>query len=362
MGKVIFPRDTGGSAGCCSQVIPLPLPGGAPYKMVQVFFGTDRQLVSNAKSLRDTFSENRGHAISYGTTVVSIPLRHKIGRMEDPIILRQYFADPKKHIVLLRIDLREQSELINDLRAAVTGGKANEALIFVHGFNTTFEDAARRTAQIAHDIEFAGVPMFYSWPSGGKPLDYVSDGNDADQAVSYLKLFLKHITEHAKFTAVTLLAHSMGNRTLTQAFIALRNEIPAEHLQVFKEIILAAPDIDADVFKNEIAPALIASKLPVTVYASSTDSALIASKKLNGAPRAGDSGTGLVVMEGMETIDATNVDTSLFWNLGHGYIADDRNVLSDLNYLIVKGLRASRRYGLEPIPSPIDTKYWKFKQ
>ena len=263
--------------------------------------------------------------------------------------------------MLIRIDLRKQNEFMSELAVAVAGGKTNEALIFVHGFNNTFEDAARRTAQIAHDIQFSGVPMFYSWPSGGRARDYVSDGNDADQAVFHLKLFLKDIVENAKFTSVTLLAHSMGNRALTRAFIALKSEMGAEKLRVFKEIILAAPDIDADVFRNEIAPALIASNSAVTLYASSNDEALIASKKVNGAPRAGDSGAGLVVIKGMETIDATNVDTNLFWGLRHAYVADNRNVLSDLYYLIVKGLRSPSRFGLYPVPSPVDPQYWKFK-
>lgn len=330
------------------------------YKLIKVFFATDRKLIPNAQSPRDFFTGDRGHVISYGISEVSIPRDHKKGELESPFMLRTYFENPAKHIVLMRIDLHKHSEFMSELRTVVEGGKTNEALIFVHGFNNTFEDAARRTAQIAHDIQFTGVPMFYSWPSGGKTLDYVSDGNDADQAVSYLKLFLKDIAENTHFAHVTLLAHSMGNRTLTRAFIALKSEVPAKKLQVFKEIILAAPDIDADVFRNEIAPALIASNSTITLYASSKDEALIASKKLNGAPRAGDSGAGLVVMKGMETIDATNVDTNLFWGLGHAYVADDRNVLSDLNYLIEKGFRASSRYGLEPIASSDGSQYWKF--
>jgi esterase/lipase superfamily enzyme len=334
------------------------------YKNVEVFFGTDRQLVLNAKSPRETFSENRGYVIRYGSAKVSIPYSHTTGALESPPIWlwRQYFQNPQKHIVLQRIRLRQHSEFMDDIKAAASEGKTKEALIFVHGFNTTFEDAARRTAQIAHDIEFAGVPMFYSWPSSGNMIDYVSDGNKADHAVSYLKIFLKDIVENATFTSVTLLAHSMGNRTMTQAFIALKNEVPANKLQIFKEIILAAPDIDKDVFEEQIAPALTASKTPVTLYASSTDRALLFSKIFNGAPRAGDSGAGLVVIKDMETIDATNINTHLFWDLNHSFIGDERSILSDLSYLVVKGLRASARYGLEPIPSRADTKYWKFKQ
>ena len=35
--------------------------------------------------------------------------------------------------------------------------------MFVHGFNVSFADAARRTAQIAYDLAFGG-PGALSWP------------------------------------------------------------------------------------------------------------------------------------------------------------------------------------------------------
>lgn len=71
-------------------------------------------------------------------------------------------------------------------------------------------------------------------------------------------------------------------------------------------------------------------------------------------PRAGDSGAGLVVLRGIETIDDTNVDTSLFWALGHGYVADNRNILSDLHYLIEESLWVNSRFGLLVAPGPSD--------
>ncbi|MBI3533440.1 MAG: alpha/beta hydrolase [Burkholderiales bacterium] len=347
----------------------MPMPSPVPaqpiqvesYKVVKVFFGTDRKLVSSASSPRDFFASDRGGAISYGNCEVSIPRDHKIGELETPSFLRRYFENPAKHVVLLRLNLRSRNEFMSDLNSTIAEKKTNSALVFVHGYNNTFEDAARRTAQIAHDIEFPGVPMFYSWPSNGATLSYVTDGNDAEQAIMYLKAFLKDLAINSKFTSITLLAHSMGNRVLTQAFAALKNDISATKLRVFKEIILAAPDIDADVFKNNIAPALVASKASVTLYASSRDGALAAAKKINGGPRAGDSEGGLVVVKGIETIDATNVDTNLFWGLGHAYVADSRNILSDLSYLIVKGLSAPARYGLETVPDPSGTPYWKFR-
>ena len=145
-------------------------------------------------------------------------------------------------------------------------------------------------------------------------------------------------------------------------FLALKHELKSEPRKVFKEIILAAPDIDADKFRKEIAPALAKMPAKTTLYASSRDIALRASKRQNGEPRAGDSGKGIVVMKGMETIDASYVDTSLFWGLRHSYIADSPALLSDLFYLLEKKVRAHKRFGLESFVAPNGLTLWRFKQ
>jgi esterase/lipase superfamily enzyme len=93
----------------------------------------------------------------------------------------------------------------------------------------------------------------------------------------------------------------MGNRALTRAVASLLTDKPIIRSRL-KEVILAAPDIDAEVFKRDIVPALTKTDSPVTLYASSEDLALAASKKVHGYPRAGDSGQGLVVVPGIETI------------------------------------------------------------
>ena len=130
----------------------------------------------------------------------------------------------------------------------------------------------------------------------------------------------------------------------------LRNKI--------KEIILAAPDIDADVFKNDIAPKMTSKiKKPITLYVSSDDLALKASKALHGNPRAGDSTDGLVLVEGIETIDASGVDTSF---LSHYYFADTNSIISDIFDLIQSGKRALNRERLQLV-SLLNQTYWKVK-
>ena len=115
------------------------------------------------------------------------------------------------------------------------------------------------------------------------------------------------------------------------------------------EIILAAPDIDADTFKDEIAPRIIAAESPtthLTLYASSKDEALLASKKFHGYARAGDAGDLQLILTGLEYIDASSVDTGF---LGHSYYGDNRSVIADIHYLIDGHVRACKRFSLKEI-------------
>lgn len=138
----------------------------------------------------------------------------------------------------------------------------------------------------------------------------------------------------------------MGNRGLTKAIVSLISEKP-ELKSKIKEIILAAPDIDADVFKRDIAPQMVSKiQKPITLYVSSDDMALQASRQVHGSSRAGDSGKSIVLVKGIETIDASGIDTSL---LSHSYFAETTSIIADIFDLIKTGHRALQREKLKLI-------------
>jgi esterase/lipase superfamily enzyme len=347
---------------------PPPVPGGNPlppppeqprpeyFAVVRVLYATDRNRTSKAKPA-EMFGNDRG-TISFGYCDVSIPRDHRMGELESPSIWRLEFREnPAKHVVLVNTVIRSKDEFFEDLVARVRASVKSSAFLFVHGYNVTFEDAARRTAQMSYDLAFDGAPVFYSWPSQGTTPAYTVDEQNIEWAQANLKNFLEDFFERSDAQNVYLIAHSMGNRALTRAVASLLTDKPIIRSRL-KEVILAAPDIDAEVFKRDIIPALTKPDSPVTLYASSEDLALAASKKVHGYPRAGDSGQGLVVVPGIETIDATHVDTGL---LGHSYFAEARSILSDMFYLIRYGQRADQRFGLRRVDAQAGH-YWEFKQ
>lgn len=306
---------------------------GVDYVRVEVFYGTDRAR-TGLQDPAEFYGGDRGE-LELGSIIVTVPKGHQVGQLESPVWWKLEFeADPAKHIILEDVNPDRKEVILDRINKSVARSEERALLVFIHGYNVTFEDAARRTAQIAYDLPYDGVPVLYSWPANGSLLDYAADEADARWTATHFKGFLRDLVDESGADKIHLIAHSMGNRVLAAALVELRREIEEP---VFNEIVLTAPDIDADVFRRDIAPAILPLADRITLYASSQDKALNLSRSIHGYPRAGESGPDLVLVEGVETVDASHVDTDL---LGHNYFAQTQAVLVDLYNLI--------RYGSSP--------------
>lgn len=317
------------------------------YAVVRVYYATNRAYTGETKPAK-LYGAARGN-LRFGIARVSIPREHKIGELEAPSITTLEFReDPSRHVVLLSVQPQRVADFYAKLRNSVDRSRNRETFVFIHGYNVTFEDATRRTAQIKYDLAFDGPAILFTWPSWGKTTEYPADGRNADWAAADLKTFLSDLAQRSGATKVHLIAHSMGNRVLAGALAKLD---PGAHAP-FDQIVLAAPDLDADVFKRDLAPQYLRLANHVTLYASSKDEALAAGKKFDRAPRLGDATAGVVVIPSMDTIDVSDVDTSF---LGHSYVGDNSTVLSDLYCLIRGATAAAARCRLSAVGD-----HWKF--
>ncbi len=336
-----------------AEAEPAPLDG--EFHTVTIFYGTDRRRRDSEEPSK-VYGGERGE-LELGTCAVSIPLDHELGELESPSFWRLEFReDPEKHVVLLSVEPQARAEFLSELRERIEASAARRALVFVHGYNVTFEDAARRTGQMAYDLQFDGAPILYSWPSKGSLQGYMADEASAAYTVPHLEEFLRLVARESGAEIVHLIAHSMGNRAMAAALAEISREPDGPR---FQQIALVAPDIDADVFKRDIAPRIVTTGDRVTLYASATDEALDASKRIHAAPRAGDASEGAVVVPGIDTIDVTGLDTSL---LGHSYFAENRSVIADLIYLLHEGSPPDERHWLQPVVVEGDEsqRYWRF--
>jgi esterase/lipase superfamily enzyme len=322
----------------------------ASHAVVRVLFATDRRIETRRPLAFDTEPAD-SNQISYGTCFVSVPRDHRMGDLEGPSIWRLEFRpDPERHVVVLSKELSDPARFFDDIRHLAARSDEQDALVFVHGYNVEFDNAVRRTAQLAYDLGFKGPAVAFSWPSQATLAGYNRDARNVELSVDSLRTVLSDLSKKSNVKRIHVIAHSMGNRALVGALAKLGGDVGV------RQIALIAPDIDAELFRR-LARSFPSSVGPITLYASSRDAALIAAATFAGYPRAGQGGPGIVVTPGIETVDASAVDTSLT-GLGHSYYADASQILSDL-FGFFQGNPASKRFGLRAAQGK-DGPYWIF--
>lgn len=340
---------------------PEPVAGEA---MVPVYYATNRKATGSADP-NEFYEADRNEQLNYGRLWVSIPESHKIGEMERPTIWRLWRESPASHIVLREVNELEESIFFRSLSEDVAQLDKKIAFVFIHGFNVTFADASHRAAQMAYDLFLVGqerhevllsaVPIMFSWPSEGKVISYTHDATNAEVSAGFFKSFLKDVTQRSGAESLIVIAHSMGNRVLTMALKEIGLAMQDNEGPLVKEIILAAPDIDKDIFK-QAAGAVMRTCGHATLYASNRDIALKASIAVNGFPRAGDASDGVVIIGGMDSIDASVVGEDL---LAHSYYGE-ANVLSDMHSIITRGDPPNKRFGMFAVGAPPD-RFWRIR-
>ena len=285
--------------------------------MVSVSYATDRDTVSNAKGSKEYGSlRNPSNALEYGKAVVSIPVDHTFGELERPIFW--FLENAEKHFVILSVSSTSYEAFERTLKNSTN----EDCLVYIHGLNNDFKEGILRSAQLKVDLQFPGEVVLYSWPV---KKNYIEAGENINWTLPHLREFLLNLTKIRKKKNIYIIAHSMGTKALGETLLSLSQK----NFSKFKSIVLAAPDIDSDIFKHQIAPAMKTYTENLTMYASKDDLALETSSEVNRYSRAGFTEGGITVVDGVETIDASPLKES-FLSLGHSYFANDDKVLNDL--------------------------------
>ncbi|WP_138482108.1 alpha/beta hydrolase [Dyadobacter bucti] len=299
--------------------------------LVDVFYATDRARKNKNKGLI-TYENGRGDLV-LGKCVVNVPGRRKKGEIPlPPWYLFGFFEDDNKHMLIKSVEELGAKDFFTGVQTKVAESPEKDAFVFLHGFNVSFHESILRTAQMAVDIGFRGASIVYSWPSIHKVSGYMADEATATgYSVDSVIQLIKDVRANTGAERVHLIAHSMGNRLLTEALKAMVLEgFTKEYL--FNQIILAAPDIDAEVFVKHIAPKIAGAGKQLTLYTSLHDNALWLSEKLHGGHlRLGTAGEQLAVCAGIDTIDASDKSIGL---LGHGYFTESRALIDDIHHAI----------------------------
>jgi esterase/lipase superfamily enzyme len=334
VGAVRLFRPRGGAAtellvpvrpGCDFQVYRARTPPAAELRPgarrgseYAVPFGTNRE--ATGRRAPDLFFGTGDGGLQTGVARVSIPPEHRLGRMERPGYLSLSGSDPRKHVMLT-----------GELRVPAPPGGRRPVLVFIHGYNTSFPEAAWRAAQLAHDLGFQGSAVFFSWPSQGSLRGYDADATMVRRTRGEMAAFLGALVAEHRPEDLYVVVHSMGNRLFGQAVEDVRERVPGRLL--FNTVVLAAPDQDVKVFVEDDLPDLVEAAQRVAVYTSGSDRALWASSVVNGFGRAGASAGEVAAFRRVQVVDTGG---------GHSSFAEDPVVLGDI-HLLLRGRKPAQR-------------------
>lgn len=343
---------------------PLPVPPGSEERRlaldrVDVFFGTNRARHTDCREMSTVTWDSGGPCsnqsfyvaesgqeepeLEVGQVTITLPPKHTVGKIERPktiLTIQLRKEDPGKDVVLSRLRVFEEYD---DWAGAVRGKGKSDAFVYVHGYATSFHDAALRAGQVSADLDFDdhGVPMLFSWPSVGDTESYALDYDVSLLATDAFNDFLDLVHERTGVERVHVIAHSMGNRVVANA---LRERDDPDRF--IDQLILAAPDIHAETFRQRFLRILPDFAERVTLYVSDKDVALQVSERLRRQnPRAGQRRGGLLAerVERFDPVDATDLDTDF---LSHSYYANHTSMLSDI-FCVLRGATPASRPLLE---------------
>lgn len=322
-------------AGCASR------PGPDALTAVETSApGTKEHVVLVASSrARDPrpgvfYSGERTPALSFARVDISVPPTHKPGMIEWP---KQATPNPATDMVVREAVYRDtEAQFSADLKAELARRPPGDrdVFLFVHGYNTLYSEALYRLTQMKEDSKSPAVPVLFTWASRGETTDYVYDNNSATAARDRLEETIRLVFASGA-EEVTILAHSMGNWVTVEALRQIKISGHNVPLQKLGNIILAAPDIDVDVFKSQLKRFGKPPK-PFIVVVSHDDKALAFSDFIAGdKPRLGAyKNDGDLVELGAVVVDMTGVKGLDDFN--HGKFAQLAEMAPELQGMIMQ--------------------------
>ncbi len=330
---------------------------------------------------------------------MSVPLAHVKGKVEGPGFWDFGKQDPREHIILKSVDTRTKEVFLTDLAQRIAAGKAeaaagkqdaNDIFVFVHGFNTEFSYAMRKTAQLKIDLEFKGVPVSFSWPSHSTslpmPWDFKRDKAAIEASMSDFKVFIDNLRSKINRNddeCIHLVAHSLGNRALAKILSKISDSeadkrSAPNYKAPFCEVIMASPAVDAEEFLKDNAKRLSLVSERVTIMASDDDKALaiqlLAEEDDFSYPLGTRSSAGQLALSPFANLLDVSKVSSKWVDFNHAKYSEIPEIINDLRRIIIgreptkergtllERLMNSWFFDLEDLRKNADLEYWEMKK
>jgi len=310
--------------GCAARpgpelLAPVP-PLAQTTHTIRLYVATNRE--PDARS-PGNFTNVRSPRLSFARYAVSVPPNHKPSAIE---LSAARPVDPASSFATLEFlplsDVATGGFVGAGGNATAQGEDGGRVFVFVHGYNTNYAESVLRMAQLVADNPAPGRAILFAWPSDGSLPGYVADKDAVTFSRDHLAQLLTMLADDPRNREITLAAHSMGCWLTMETLRQLRLSGKDAVLERLDNVLLAAPDIDLDVFRAQ-ANAIGRLDPPITVLASPDDRALQLSNRLGGDRErlggldvhdqriqdlAEDYGIQLIDISGMTATDSLNHD------------------------------------------------------
>ena len=261
-------------AGCSvrDQIVVVPRVAGAVEHTVL--------FASNRSTSENLFGETRSLTTTYGQAIVAVPPKHKVGVVEYPS--KAVNAQKEFGIVQARTtpNLGQFNAMLSKQISNRPKGERS-AIIYVHGFNSTFAEALFLNTQLMHDYKRTEVPILFSWPSSGRSLAYMHDHESILSSRNALETLLDTL-ERSGLESFTLVAHSMGSQLVMETLRQHTIRADGRHWPKLAAVALISPDIDVQLF-TQLSKDMGGLPQPFLVISSPKDKLLGISGVINGS-------------------------------------------------------------------------------
>ncbi len=239
-----------------------PPPGA---RTITVYAATTRQ---RAQTDDQVFTDSQSDQLNFAVFTVSVPPNHQPGQVEWPGTT----PDPTSSFVTISHRPLDRAAFLRDMAKAQTGSRRADTLVFVHGFNNTLQEALFQLVQMKADTRAEDAAILFAWPSQGSVTGYIADKDAATASRDGLADLLNTLARLPGRGEITLVGHSMGGWLTAEALRQLRLTRQDATIARLK-VVLAAPDIDVEVFRTQMATIGPLSP-PLTLLVSKDDKAL----------------------------------------------------------------------------------------
>jgi esterase/lipase superfamily enzyme len=316
---------------------------------ITVHFSTNRRQQGSQTILSfasDQVAELR--EMSSGTAVVRAPkaeVVNRAGRLADAFGQLQKATGRQTNETDLSIHRLQATSSPADIAASVrdrlsrAGRFPGQALLYVHGYNNSFDEAVKRAAMIAFDLDFDGATFVFTWPSLQRSWLYGADRKRARLAVPFLVEMLANIGRELPEVKLHIFAHSTGAEITLNALNYLANRPADVRRPKLGELILAHADAKPSTLAR-VLPAIKQLAVRVTSYSSDQDVAMLASRwlrfgmshRIGGRP---------VYLPGVDAIDTSGLGMQR--DLNHNVFVRNPLVFGDINLLMATAERPPDR-------------------